>query len=82
LSLSHGSVSLTTSRLVAACLGHNPGHLLETSQPGIFVVGDVRSASGRRVPAGVGEGAMAIGLALEKGPTGLVLQRHLACRVA
>jgi thioredoxin reductase len=61
-------IALFRSRLAGrACLGHNRGHLLETSQPGIFVVGDVRSGSGRRVAAAVGEGAMAIGLALEKG---------------
>jgi thioredoxin reductase (NADPH) len=40
--------------------------LLETSQPGIFAVGDVRSGSAKRVAAAVGEGAMAIRLALER----------------
>jgi thioredoxin reductase (NADPH) len=39
---------------------------LETSQAGIFAVGDVRSGSAKRVAAAVGEGAMAIRLALEK----------------
>jgi thioredoxin reductase (NADPH) len=39
--------------------------VLETSQPGIFAVGDVRSGSVRRVASAVGEGAMAIRLALE-----------------
>jgi len=33
---------------------------LETSAPGIFAVGDVRSGSVKRVSAGVGEGGMAI----------------------
>ena len=33
---------------------------LETSVPGIFAVGDVRSGSVKRVAAGVGEGGMAI----------------------
>jgi thioredoxin reductase (NADPH) len=33
---------------------------LETSTPGIFAVGDVRSGSVKRVAAGVGEGGMAI----------------------
>lgn len=33
---------------------------LETSAPGIFAVGDVRSGSVKRVAAGVGEGGMAI----------------------
>ncbi len=37
--------------------------ILETSQPGVFAVGDVRSGSTKRVAAAVGEGAMAIRLA-------------------
>ena len=40
--------------------------MLETSQPGIFAVGDVRSGSTKRVAAAVGEGAMAIRLAFER----------------
>jgi thioredoxin reductase (NADPH) len=44
---------------------------LETSEPGIFAIGDVRSGSVKRVAAGVGEGGMAIAfvhqyLALER----------------
>jgi thioredoxin reductase (NADPH) len=39
---------------------------LETSQPGIFAAGDVRSGSVKRVAAAVGEGAMAIRLAFER----------------
>src|SRR5438105_2984366 len=35
-------------------------YLLETSVPGIFVVGDVRHGSIKRVASGVGEGSMAI----------------------
>jgi thioredoxin reductase (NADPH) len=35
---------------------------LETSQPGLFVAGDVRHGSTKRVSAAVGEGAMAVGL--------------------
>lgn len=35
-------------------------HYLETSQPGIFAVGDVRSGSVKRVAAAVGEGAAAV----------------------
>ncbi|MDX6627038.1 MAG: thioredoxin reductase [Solirubrobacterales bacterium] len=35
---------------------------LETSQPGIFAVGDVRSGSVKRVASGAGEGAMAVQL--------------------
>ncbi len=40
--------------------------MLETSQPGIFAVGDVRSGSTKRVAAAVGEGATAIRLAFER----------------
>jgi thioredoxin reductase (NADPH) len=40
--------------------------MLETSQPGIFAAGDVRSGSAKRVAAAVGEGAMAIRLAFER----------------
>ena len=36
--------------------------LLETSVPGIFVVGDVRHGSVKRVASGVGEGSIAIQL--------------------
>src|ERR1700758_4483909 len=39
---------------------------LETSRPGVFAVGDVRSGSAKRVAAAVGEGAMAIRLAFER----------------
>ena len=37
-----------------------PPYFLETSRPGIFAVGDVRSGSVKRVAAAVGEGAAAI----------------------
>jgi thioredoxin reductase (NADPH) len=40
--------------------------ILETSQPGIFAVGDVRAGSAKRVATAVGEGAMAIRLAFER----------------
>ncbi|MFD7656753.1 FAD-dependent oxidoreductase [Actinosynnema sp. NPDC059797] len=36
--------------------------LLETSMPGVFAAGDVRSHSIKRIAAGVGEGAMAVAL--------------------
>ena len=35
-------------------------HIFETSVPGIFVVGDVRHGSVKRVATAVGEGAMVI----------------------
>ena len=40
-------------------LGRSP-HLLETSVPGVFAVGDVRSGSIKRVASAVGEGSMAV----------------------
>jgi thioredoxin reductase (NADPH) len=45
-------------------LGRDP-YLLETSLPGVFAVGDVRSGSVKRVAAAVGEGSMAIRFASE-----------------
>ena len=35
-------------------------HLLETSLPGIFAVGDVRSGNVKRVASAVGEGSIAV----------------------
>lgn len=40
-------------------LDRDPG-LLETNVPGVFVVGDVRRGSTKRVASGVGEGAVAV----------------------
>lgn len=40
--------------------------VLETSRPGIFCVGDVRSRSIKRVAAAIGEGAMAVRLVFER----------------
>ena len=37
-----------------------PPHLLETSLPGVFAVGDVRGGSMKRVAAAVGEGSIAV----------------------
>jgi len=45
-------------------------HLLETSVPGIFAAGDVRSGSTKRCAAAVGEGSMAVQL----------VHQHLAAR--
>jgi thioredoxin reductase (NADPH) len=39
---------------------------LETSQPGVFAVGDVRHGSIKRVATAVGEGAMAVRLVHER----------------
>jgi thioredoxin reductase (NADPH) len=41
--------------------GHAP-YFLETSRPGVFAVGDVRSGSIKRVASAVGEGSMAVRL--------------------
>ena len=38
----------------------NPRRLLETSLPGVFAIGDVRSGSVKRVAAAVGEGAQVV----------------------
>ena len=43
-----------------------PPLVLETSTPGIFCVGDVRSRSIKRVAAAVGEGSMAVRLVFER----------------
>ena len=52
---------LTGSHLPpGAWKAERPPHFLETSRPGIFAVGDVRSGSVKRVAAAVGEGAAAI----------------------
>ena len=39
-----------------------PPQMLETSLPGVFAVGDVRSGNVKRVASAVGEGSMAISL--------------------
>ena len=40
--------------------------LLETSRPGIFSVGDVRSRSVKRVATAIGEGSMAVRLVFDR----------------
>jgi thioredoxin reductase (NADPH) len=46
--------------------GNEEPYFLETSQPGIFAVGDVRSGSIKRVASAVGEGSMAVQLAHQR----------------
>jgi thioredoxin reductase (NADPH) len=51
---------LTGADTGAKWTAERPPHDLETSRPGIFAAGDVRSGSVKRVAAAVGEGAAAI----------------------
>jgi thioredoxin reductase (NADPH) len=44
----------------ARWLRKRPPHLLETSLPGVFAVGDVRGGNVKRVASAVGEGAIAV----------------------
>jgi thioredoxin reductase (NADPH) len=66
----HGFVRTgETVRSADAADGRDNGwqrSVLETSQPGIFAVGDVRSGSAKRVAAAVGGGAIALRLAFER----------------
>jgi thioredoxin reductase (NADPH) len=50
----------TTGRLAWSAL--RPPYMLETSLPGVFAVGDVRSGNVKRVASAVGEGAISISL--------------------
>jgi thioredoxin reductase (NADPH) len=52
---------LTTEDLLAAeWSAKRSPHLLETSLPGVFAVGDVRGGNIKRVASAVGEGAIAV----------------------
>jgi thioredoxin reductase (NADPH) len=54
---------LTSEELAAAGWPlARPPHLLETSTPGVFAVGDVRGGSVKRMAPAVGEGAIAVAL--------------------
>jgi thioredoxin reductase (NADPH) len=59
---------LTGSDIPASYLdaGHPSPLFLETSQPGIFCVGDVRSGSVKRAATAIGEGSMAVRLVFER----------------
>ncbi len=46
--------------VLAPALAREGGYPFETSRPGIFAIGDVRSGSVKRVAAGVGEGAQVV----------------------
>jgi thioredoxin reductase (NADPH) len=43
-----------------------PPMLLETSRPGIFCIGDVRSGSIKRTATAIGEGSMAVRLVFDR----------------
>jgi thioredoxin reductase (NADPH) len=63
----HGFI-LTGPDVPASMLEHTGGGPLffETSRPGIFCVGDVRSRSVKRVATSTGEGSMAVRLVFER----------------
>ena len=52
---------LTRTDLARWTLARQP-HLLETSMPAVFAVGDVRSGSVKRVASAVGEGSICVQL--------------------
>ncbi|HEV3234332.1 MAG TPA: FAD-dependent oxidoreductase [Candidatus Dormibacteraeota bacterium] len=69
---------IPSSRLDAS---DQPPLALETSRPGIFCVGDVRSRSIKRVAAAVGEGSMAVRLIFERlEATGLAMANSSPAR--
>ena len=59
---------LTGTDIPAAGLGGETTTplFLETSRPGIFAVGDVRSGSVKRAAAAIGEGSMAVRLVFDR----------------
>lgn len=60
VALDRNGFVLTGPDAISRWPSDRPPHSLETSRPGIFAVGDVRSGSVKRVAAAVGEGAAAI----------------------
>ena len=70
LALDSGGYVLTGSAAALEVNGQfdelgRPPMILETTQPGVFAVGDVRSGSIKRVASAVGEGSMAVRLVHE-----------------
>ena len=61
-SSSPARTSWSTARRPAPWPLDRDPYLLESSVPGVFVAGDVRAASVKRVASAVGEGAMAVTL--------------------
>lgn len=62
----HGFLLTGLDVPLAAQEGTDAPLLLETSRPGIFCVGDVRSGSVKRVAAAIGEGSMAVRLVFDR----------------
>ena len=62
LALDDGGFVLTgpAARATGGRVAAGPPLPLETSRPGVFAAGDVRSGSIKRVASAVGEGAMAV----------------------
>jgi len=60
--LAGSGVALDLNGFVLTGRDAGPGerHLLETSRPGVFAVGDVRAGSTKRVSAAVGDGAQVV----------------------
>jgi thioredoxin reductase (NADPH) len=65
VALDYGGYVLTGQAAQDRASDDRPRSFLETSQPGVFAAGDVRSGSIKRVAAAVGEGSMAIRLVHE-----------------
>ena len=63
-----GDDAYTETYYLFTAVADRPPHHLETSVPGVFVAGDVRAESAKRVAAAVGEGSMAV----------MFVHRHLA----
>jgi thioredoxin reductase (NADPH) len=56
----HGAVARDDDGFVLTGTATGADHLLETSVPGVFAAGDVRSGSTKRCATAVGEGSMAV----------------------
>jgi thioredoxin reductase (NADPH) len=60
-----GEIALDDNGFVLTGQDAGSGSILETSRPGVLAVGDVRSASIKRVASAVGEGSMSVRLVHE-----------------
>jgi thioredoxin reductase (NADPH) len=58
--LADGDIALDRAGFVLTGAAAGAGHPLETSMPGVFAIGDVRSGSVKRVASAVGEGAQVV----------------------